>query len=677
MFGGAASVASAAAGWQPTGSMSKPRHGHATAALQSGGALVVSGFSSADGFVSQSERWDPATGIWSLVAPSLMARMGATATTLADGRVLVVGGTTDTGVTNSAELYDPRANTWTATGSMADPRGDHTATVLADGKVLVTGGVDDSGDPGTPGASQDTAEVYDPSTGTWSSAGSFGETRRGHQAVRLANGHVLIVGGHDLAGGGLAFRNSARIYDPEANVWTAVASLTLPRSTMAAGVLPDGSALIANGFWFLGAHSSSFRFDPTADTWSSAGSTGVTGPNAAGVTLGDGRFLLTSSASTGTPLYDATPVTGGWTARYATAEARSERTLTMLADGRVLIAGGVGKASAEVFTPPAGRTARGGDFPAVRSGDPVEQDVTIRSSGVDSLVIDDVVVAGADAAAFSVVSDTCTGQTLPARATCVVRVRFAPSEVRTYAAELAVTDNAESSPAIPLSGERQAPAPEPEPEPKPEPQPEPTPEQPVAPVAPPAPAEPAPPASCARPYVALVGLVAAGTPSRPTVKLSGLAAPSSAGQTVTVLRGTRRVGTARVRTNGRISATVAAPKGIRARNAARYRFAITGSVRSAAMKATRRVGTSRQTTLSDGRVRVSGTVAGVKKPTTLTVRSRPVCGAVASSSRIRSDRHGRFRVTLVAPPAGVPAAVHRIWLSGRSVTLPVVTTAKR
>jgi N-acetylneuraminic acid mutarotase len=119
------------------------------------------------------------------------ARLSHTATLLQNGKVLVVGGTIDgTFHYSSAELYDPSTNTWSSAGDMGrgNGRSDHTATLLPSGKVLVAGG---SG-----GASYlASAELYDPSTNTWSSAGNMINARAGHTATLLTNGTVLVTSG--------------------------------------------------------------------------------------------------------------------------------------------------------------------------------------------------------------------------------------------------------------------------------------------------------------------------------------------------------------------------------------------------------------------------------------------------------------------------------------------------
>jgi hypothetical protein len=77
---------------------------------------------------------------------------------------------------------------------MAEAHFTHTATPLPDGKVLVVGGF------GGIEASQVTAEVYDPATGTWRLAAPMLIARQNLAAVLLPDGKVLIAGGHIVDG---------------------------------------------------------------------------------------------------------------------------------------------------------------------------------------------------------------------------------------------------------------------------------------------------------------------------------------------------------------------------------------------------------------------------------------------------------------------------------------------
>ena len=61
--------------------------------------------------------------------------------------------------------------TWSSASSLATARSYHTATLLPSGKVLVAGGY-------AGGVSLASAELYDPVTDGWSSAGSLSSTRR-------------------------------------------------------------------------------------------------------------------------------------------------------------------------------------------------------------------------------------------------------------------------------------------------------------------------------------------------------------------------------------------------------------------------------------------------------------------------------------------------------------------
>jgi hypothetical protein len=98
---------------------------------------------------------------------------GATLALLRDGQILVAGG----GVSRpgdvfhprdwirSAQIFDPSSATWRPTGDMTVPRDGFTMIVLKDGRVFATGGL---------GAALGTAELYDPTLGTWSATAPIG-----------------------------------------------------------------------------------------------------------------------------------------------------------------------------------------------------------------------------------------------------------------------------------------------------------------------------------------------------------------------------------------------------------------------------------------------------------------------------------------------------------------------
>ncbi len=107
---------------------------------------------------------------WTTISPMHFARAFNTATMLADGSVLMIGGEPQTAVSGGqgevqggvlpAEIWDPSTGQWTTVASMAATRGYHTSTMLLpSGQVLVAGsGHAAPGDPG-----QYNAQIYSPS----------------------------------------------------------------------------------------------------------------------------------------------------------------------------------------------------------------------------------------------------------------------------------------------------------------------------------------------------------------------------------------------------------------------------------------------------------------------------------------------------------------------------------
>src|SRR5688572_25603924 len=111
-------------------------------------------------------------------------RAAHSATLLPDGKVLIVGGFREEGTQEiaiaSAEIFDPTTNTFTPTSDMNEPRNGHPATLLPNGKVLLAGGWNQQGRTAT-------AELYDPQSGTFEYAGSLMAPRQGLTATLLKN----------------------------------------------------------------------------------------------------------------------------------------------------------------------------------------------------------------------------------------------------------------------------------------------------------------------------------------------------------------------------------------------------------------------------------------------------------------------------------------------------------
>ncbi|MEP7272354.1 MAG: kelch repeat-containing protein, partial [Acidobacteriota bacterium] len=274
---------------------------------------------------------------WSVTGSLNKARHEHTATLLRNGKVLVVGGfqyEVGGGPLKSAELYDPATGKWTETGSLNAQRFEHTATLLADGKVLVTGG------HGDPIANRTTAELYDPISETWSFTGNLSEINLGrHEAVLLPNGKVFIrtIDGTDT-------------YDPTTRTWR-YQQINSPRLRQGhtTTVLADGRVLVAGGGDY-DEYTDEFHFDVSAELYDQmTGARSLTGnllrPRSShtATLLHTGQVLVMSGQTDSVTrrsaeLYD--PVTGTWLDTGKLPEFFFDSvTTTLLVDGKVLVTG--------------------------------------------------------------------------------------------------------------------------------------------------------------------------------------------------------------------------------------------------------------------------------------------------------------------------------------------------
>lgn len=276
--------------------------GHAF--LPDGTLLVAGGHIANSVGLAKASRYDPATNTWIALPDMNAGRWYPTVTTLGNGDALVVSGDIDTtvGVNRLPQVYQRATNSWRNLSNAQLGQALYPMMVLApNGRVVQVGP-----EPG--------ARALDTSgAGQWSNIDSqdLNNSYRDYgSAVMYADGKVLVVGGGDPP------TDSAETIDlnQPSPTWSGTASMSIGRRQLNATVLPDGTVLVTGG------------------------------------TSGPGFNNMN------TPVYHAeiwNPATGAWTTMASATKPRLYHSAaTLLPDGRVLVTGGNGQLTPEVFSPP-------------------------------------------------------------------------------------------------------------------------------------------------------------------------------------------------------------------------------------------------------------------------------------------------------------------------------------
>jgi len=325
-------VSALASGSTATGIMLNARASHTATLLLDGTVLIAGGLNienidrqEFDFPIASAELFDATSGTFAATGSMATARSGHNATLLANaalantasyGKVLVTGGGGQT-----AELYNPASRLFTETGPLLVIRTGETATLLNTGEVLVVGG-------GTA-----TAELYDPTSGLFTATtGSMAAARTAHTATLLQDGRVLV------AGGGTA---TAELYDPTSRLFTATTGgMAEVRGGATATLLQDGTVLVA------GPDATGERFNPITGTFAPVGPLRYKSAQSTANLLGNGTVLFAGGFTGGRTTLPSdlaqlySPISQSFAETGALNTARYEHSGTLLADGRVLIAGG-------------------------------------------------------------------------------------------------------------------------------------------------------------------------------------------------------------------------------------------------------------------------------------------------------------------------------------------------
>lgn len=266
--------------WRRTGGMHQAREERSdigidlhAVPLAGGKVLVLGGVAGALPGAASTEVFDPATQRWSPAAniPCHHARSFevTAAMLLPAGKVLALCD----GYRNILypEEYDPITGVWRALHARREARYRYSATLLRDGTVLVAGGSSDpyGNHPIT------SAEVYDPTTDSWSEAGHLRARRIGQSAIRLAGGDVLVMGGYALVKTGPSVVsteavNTSELYHPGTRTWTVTGSTQNSPRNGSLVLLHDARVLNVDG-------SASELYDARNGAWTSVPGAAVPG----------------------------------------------------------------------------------------------------------------------------------------------------------------------------------------------------------------------------------------------------------------------------------------------------------------------------------------------------------------------------------------------------------------
>jgi hypothetical protein len=320
-------------------------------ATEHGRVVVLGGFQLQTGEpLGHTVVFEPASSRWIEAAPIPEPRVGDIAVPLADGTLLVAAGQGGNDVQHqlyrSTWIFDPYRDRWNRVGDLHTARTSPSGVRLTDGRVLLVGGSVAREKPlQLANGGQDlfqaiaSAEVFDPSTKTWSTAGDLSLARSGLALVALPHGGALALGGCQYPQNqpGVEAVATAEVFNPEAARWSSTRPLPEARCGPSAVGLADGRVLVLggvvnqpNGF---GTSPNALLFDWRTGSWASAGSAIASGgfpipgprgiappPAPAGVLLRDRRIFLPAIQPGPTRGHVTTIIVGGQLFNPSTAD---------------------------------------------------------------------------------------------------------------------------------------------------------------------------------------------------------------------------------------------------------------------------------------------------------------------------------------------------------------------
>lgn len=252
---------------------------------------------------------------------------------LPDDSFFVVGGAA--GSQASAEVINSTATASVATGAPTQNRSDGTrAVLLNNGTVLVVGGA----------ASPLTSETWNPGTGLFTARGACSHVQGGGIAAQN-NGNAVVFGGSNLSP-----LDTTQIYNAGSGTWSASGNMIVGRGSFGKSVRVTGGTIgrvfVAGGIVAGGDQTNTTElYDGDTGTWTAKATMATARSDSANVLMADGKVMVAGGFNTSGSVILSTveiwdPVANTWATTGNLNFPRAGGHAVLLSDGRIVLGGG-------------------------------------------------------------------------------------------------------------------------------------------------------------------------------------------------------------------------------------------------------------------------------------------------------------------------------------------------
>jgi hypothetical protein len=225
-----------------------PRAFHSVSSGAEGRVVVCCGynFGGADKMahlISTALQWLPRTSVWSALPDLHAGRSSAASVGLPDGRTMLIGGLCDGSQPLASVLVLAADDSgWSDLPPLTGTRTNISlaTALLPDGKVLVAGGKSGL----AANTSLQSAELWDPATQKWTALPPMAHERSGPAMCVLPSGRVAVLGGAGTDG---YIRKDGEVFDPVKREWEPLGAETASTHGNVSAVSVAGGLLAVGG----------------------------------------------------------------------------------------------------------------------------------------------------------------------------------------------------------------------------------------------------------------------------------------------------------------------------------------------------------------------------------------------------------------------------------------------